>query len=614
MSEASREAQASLTFVEPTVLVFGDAPEISETIGATVRRLPIGPVAPGSPAAAAVFDLRTASVASFTEVRESPDVASVPLLLISDEEIPEAVYGLLRADDGVTLDSRGRLHLPRRLTTLIELGRLRLVASFADQALEHSVNGLSVVDLESPDAPLVHVTPAFERMTGYTREEMLGRNCRFLQGEDRAQPGVAELRTAVTTRAPEAVVLRNYRKDGTVFWNKLTIFPLLAHGRPTKWMAGVQHDVTALSEAREQIESLYRALVEKQRFDHAILDGVEVGIVTTDDDGRVTFVNRAAAHLLRISADAPPESVEEILGLDNSPKDLLGEECRRVLEHPLSRADGTDLDLELTVSRGVSDHDERVGFFFIFRDVREEKLRESERRRFERLAAMGTMVAGFAHEVRNPVAAIRSIAEELSEELRDAGVTVPHVRLLLQMVERIERLVRTSLQFGRPATPRRSPQRPWVIASQALSELRPRLRGGGEQIHIHADPELPDVNVDERQITQALVILLNNALESTGSASRVSLRVRGVKPTDQETRRKSDPPPSPVVRFEVIDDGSGIPPEILGQIFDPFFTTKASGTGLGLSIAQQIVSENGARLEVVSTPGVTTSFAIVVPA
>jgi two-component system sensor histidine kinase HydH len=237
----------------------------------------------------------------------------------------------------------------------------------------------------------------------------------------------------------------------------------------------------------------------------------------------------------------------------------------------------------------------------------------SEHQRFERLAAMGTMVAGFAHEVRNPVAAMRSIAEELAEELRDAGVTMPHLGLMLQMLERIERLVRTSLQFGRPAAPKRAPQRPKVIVSSAIAELHPRLRGRGDELVVEIDRDLPDVNVDERQLAQALVILLQNALDATSDPSRVRMRVRRGRPMESEGRMRTSEPPSATVRFEVIDNGPGIPANLVGRIFDPFFTTKPSGTGLGLSIAQQIVSENGARLEVSSTAGSTTSFSIVVP-
>ncbi|MDB4943206.1 MAG: hypothetical protein JWP97_2740 [Labilithrix sp.] len=366
-----------------------------------------------------------------------------------------------------------------------------------------------------------------------------------------------------------------------------------------------------LGAAQREIEHLHRMLLDQQRFGHAVLDAVDVGIVTTDADGAVTFVNRTGRKLLQLADDAVGAPVQEVLGLAQPPGRMLGVEGRRALRHVLSPREGVDLDLELSISRGL----DVAGFFLVFRDIREEKVREAERQRFERLAAMGTMVAGFAHEVRNPVAAMRSIAEELGEELTDAGVAFPHVGLMLQMVERIERLVKTSLQFGRPATPRRGHHRPWNLASSAIDELRARIRRTGEEIAFEAEPELPDVYIDERQLAQVLVILLHNALDASESGARVTLRVRrahGGEALERDHGRRSEPPGAGSVRFEVINHGSSIPPEIIGRIFDPFFTTKPSGTGLGLSIAQQLVSENGARLEVVSSAGITT-FSILVP-
>ena len=245
-----------------------------------------------------------------------------------------------------------------------------------------------------------------------------------------------------------------------------------------------------------------------------------------------------------------------------------------------------------------------------------QRLEDAERARFERLAAMGTMVAGFAHEVRNPIAAMRSIAEELREELHEAGLETPHVDLLLRLVARIERLVRTSLQFGRPAAPKRAPRRPANIVSAALAELSLQHPGLALPV-VEADEGLGDVVVDESQVAQALVILINNAIDSTGDASRVVVRACRGRRTPE--RGRSDPPagrdgPAPaVVHFDVVDDGAGIPAEILERIFDPFFTTKPAGTGLGLSIAQQIVSENRGRIDVASPPGGRTVFSIVFP-
>lgn len=250
------------------------------------------------------------------------------------------------------------------------------------------------------------------------------------------------------------------------------------------------------------------------------------------------------------------------------------------------------------------------------RDAIDDKQREAERYRFDRLVAMGTMVAGFAHEVRNPVAALRSIAEELAEELATARVQLPHVGRMLKVLERIERLVRTSLQFGRPPAPRRAAHRPWSILSLALTGAGPRVRQLEEQLRIEVEPDLPDVFCDDNQTAQALIVLINNALDATGSAARVMVRAFGARTLPKEGSRVRDSHPPSLgdwLRFEVCDDGPGIPAENVERVFDPFFTTKPSGTGLGLAIAQQLVAENGGRIELSTSAGGPTTFAIVLP-
>jgi signal transduction histidine kinase len=227
----------------------------------------------------------------------------------------------------------------------------------------------------------------------------------------------------------------------------------------------------------------------------------------------------------------------------------------------------------------------------------------AEQRRLERLAAMGTMVAGFAHEVRNPVAALRSLAESLDEDLTDLGLRMPQVRRMQDVLDRIERLVRTSLQFGRPDPPRLAAYRPWEIASQALAAMGPRTRAMGGSIQVEVEPDLPDVVVDRDQVAQALIVILDNALDATGAPRDVGLRAARAGGDAGESDEAG-------VLFEVTDAGPGIAADIMAHIFDPFFTTKAAGLGLGLSIAQQLVSENGGRLEVASARGGPTAFTL----
>jgi PAS domain S-box-containing protein len=138
--------------------------------------------------------------------------------------------------------------------------KLRLL----ERAVTASTNSIVITDPNQPDAPIVYANPAFESTTGYTAEEALGRNCRFLQGEDRDQPALGELRAAVSEGQQCTVVLRNYRKDGTLFWNELSVYPVRDEEGGVANFVGVQNDVTERIRAEEIFSEMRRA--ERRRI------------------------------------------------------------------------------------------------------------------------------------------------------------------------------------------------------------------------------------------------------------------------------------------------------------------------------------------------------------
>ncbi len=123
----------------------------------------------------------------------------------------------------------------------------------AQRALESSANGIIITDCQQPDNPIVYVNPAFERITGYSEAEILGRNCRFLQGDDRSQPGVAAMRKAIAERKESRQVVRNYRKDGKPFWNELYVAPVLAEDGSVTHFVGVQNDISEQKRAEANL-------------------------------------------------------------------------------------------------------------------------------------------------------------------------------------------------------------------------------------------------------------------------------------------------------------------------------------------------------------------------
>ena len=138
--------------------------------------------------------------------------------------------------------------------------KLRLL----ERAVTASTNSIVITDPNQPDDPLVYVNPSFEKTTGYTAEEALGRNCRFLQREDREQPALRELRAAVREGRHCTVVLRNYRKDGTLFWNELSVYPVRDEDGGVANFVGVQNDVTERVRAEEVLMEMRRA--ERRRI------------------------------------------------------------------------------------------------------------------------------------------------------------------------------------------------------------------------------------------------------------------------------------------------------------------------------------------------------------
>jgi PAS domain S-box-containing protein len=131
-----------------------------------------------------------------------------------------------------------------------------LIPFVLSQILDTCVNGVTLSDPDQPDNPIVYANQAFERITGYGQAEIVGRNCRFLQGEERDQPEIDRIREAISTNAEVTVTLRNYKKDGTAFFNEFTIRPLFDRHGAVVYYLGIQHDVTDELLAKEEAKRL----------------------------------------------------------------------------------------------------------------------------------------------------------------------------------------------------------------------------------------------------------------------------------------------------------------------------------------------------------------------
>ncbi|PPD03552.1 MAG: PAS sensor protein [Methylobacter sp.] len=136
-----------------------------------------------------------------------------------------------------------------------------LIPQVLSAILDECVNGVTLADPDMEDAPIVYANKAFERLTGYSQAEIIGRNCRFLQGEDRDQPARFEIIEAIKNHQPIEVTLRNFRKDGSLFYNRLKIIPLTDRKQRVIYLLGMQYDVTHQIESANEIEQLNKKLI-----------------------------------------------------------------------------------------------------------------------------------------------------------------------------------------------------------------------------------------------------------------------------------------------------------------------------------------------------------------
>jgi signal transduction histidine kinase len=225
--------------------------------------------------------------------------------------------------------------------------------------------------------------------------------------------------------------------------------------------------------------------------------------------------------------------------------------------------------------------------------------------RQEKLASLGMLAAGVAHEIRNPLTAIKAALFIQQKKFQPGSLEHADTRLVEREIVRLERIVNDFLHFARPTEPKVVQIPADVVLSETRHLMAPQLAAANIQLLL--EPSVPmRISIDPEQIKQVLINLVQNAADSVGRDGTITLRARHGR--KHLTNGETD-----VVILEVADTGGGIPPEVEKRLFDPFFTTKENGTGLGLPIAARIVQNHGGALQYQTHPNRGTVFGIVLP-
>jgi signal transduction histidine kinase len=223
----------------------------------------------------------------------------------------------------------------------------------------------------------------------------------------------------------------------------------------------------------------------------------------------------------------------------------------------------------------------------------------------EKLATLGTLAAGIAHEIRNPLTSLKARLYTLEKHLQAVPAARKDTDIIGAEISRLERIVKDVLSFARPSDPKLETISAEAVIREVQGLMSPDLERRGVQLVVESSAGLL-IRADSAHLKQVLINLVRNAAEATDGAGKVTLGARA-------TRAHLGKRESEAVILEVADRGGGIPPEVEKRLFDPFFTTKESGSGLGLSIAARIVEKHGGTLQYRTQVGHGTTFGVVLP-
>jgi two-component system sensor histidine kinase PilS (NtrC family) len=357
--------------------------------------------------------------------------------------------------------------------------------------------------------------------------------------------------------------------------------------------------------ADEQLADASTAIANLQAYSEHIINSLTMGLVTCDRDGRILTFNRAAESITghaRGSTPGRPAAAVLRFPADFAASLAAGfaQAGSRRTDYRYQRADGRDIDLGLSATT-VETSEGPSGFLFTFQDVTTIRRLERDARMQQRLAAVGEMAAGIAHEIRNPLASISGSMQILRKELALNGEQSQLMDIVLRESERLNQTIRSFLAYARPQ--RFSITR--LDLRSVLQDAALLLRNSAEvgQDHV-VDVDVPDEPVwceaDEGQVRQVIWNLATNGLRAMPDGGRLRLGAR------------REPGDAAGV-LEVEDAGVGIPESELDTIFQPFHGTFEQGSGLGMAIVHRIVNDYGGEIRVTSKPGAGTTVEVRLP-
>jgi two-component system nitrogen regulation sensor histidine kinase GlnL len=348
-----------------------------------------------------------------------------------------------------------------------------------------------------------------------------------------------------------------------------------------------------------------------------ILENIDRAVIAFNQAGRITLFNPAAEALMKCSSrQMIAQHYQELFKGQKTLLYLIKvalEEGRSITDDEglyLQRSNAAPLPVNAYAAPIFANVGNQDGAVMILRDLSQIRELEGTLRRADRLSILGTLAAGLAHEIKNPLGGIKGAAQLLSMELGEESSLRDYTQIMIKEVERINFIIEELMDLGNP----RPPEIDDVDLTKVLNDIillqREAVRSQNIKFILKLDPSIPPIQGDEDLLTRLFLNLIKNAGEAISHSGEVSVETRIASNYHITSPGKR---PSPMVDITIRDTGCGIAPEEMDRIFTPYFTTKSKGSGLGLAISQKIIEDHHGLLKIESSPEKGTSIIISLP-
>ncbi len=357
--------------------------------------------------------------------------------------------------------------------------------------------------------------------------------------------------------------------------------------------------------------------LQKTRDDYyaTVIDSVGDGVIVVGSNGRITLCNPAAEAITGFSQrQAQGAEFKKLFALETTLIEMLAKTMRTGItisdhENVVVRSTGKITPVAVTCYPLVEGSGENIGAILTLKDITYIRELEAAVRQADRLSTLGTLAAGLAHEVKNPLGGIKGAAQLLEREFAPGSEMLDYTKVMIRETERIDHIIRELLELASPRALKLAPVNLHRVLGDILLLQKQAVADQEIAIIQHFDPSIPDIMADEEMLTRLFLNLIRNAIDAMGNDGRLTVTSRVLSDYRMTQNRRN----SRMVAIEVCDDGPGIPQADLENIWTPFFSTKSTGTGLGLTICHKIVSEHRGMIKAESDPGHGTKFTVLLP-